>query len=157
MTARRDFLAFTAGVVAVGTVARAASSPQVENLIPCPDADLLRLRPLLDAAAAVEAQVWANAGPEDVPPGLEEAHGRITDILDQIEATPAATLDGIYVKIRAFQWCREDRPITGADVLPYYSGERPATDERLMVSLLADLEAMRKVRDAMAMMEAAGP
>jgi hypothetical protein len=110
-----------------------------------PDAALVALGKHLDEAKAAETKAWAEAGPEDDPPGPTAAYERTLAVTRQIEATPAVTLAGLQVKMRALQWSRSGRPLTTDEILHYPRWDNPTTGERLMVSVLADLNAMGKV------------
>ena len=114
-----------------------------EDLV-LPDAELLHLGRLLTEAWAREHAAWAASegerddfGPNTVmAQTLSEA---TAEIVDRIEHQKATTLGGLHVKMRAFQWCRSDEPITVDDVLIC---DHPATNERLMIGIMADLWTM---------------
>ena len=66
---------------------------------------------------------------------------RCSDLLDQIEMQTAKTFDGLLVKMQAHQHFICDDPIT---VKRQIMDRRPATNQRLMVAILADVNAMRR-------------
>jgi hypothetical protein len=78
---------------------------------------------------------------------LDAAAGEIVDLIEKASAT---TLQGLLVKARAINWCRASDP-AGLEIFGYYPGgnkHSPVTDERLIVSVLADLHALTGSADA---------
>ena len=110
------------------------------------DAVLLRLGTLLTDAMAIESTAYAaakGAGSDDHPL-MQIADRRLHEtgvVVAQIEAQQARTLPGLLVKAQALRWCRDGDPVT-LEVFSAPLGDPAATDERLMVGILADLYAM---------------
>jgi hypothetical protein len=132
----------------LGGAAVLAAAPIIPSVAATnPDATLLRLGAELDTAYAAENEAWTAAGDvdDDHPMHvLADKLGEVTGgIVDLIEAERAATLAGLLVKTRAVRWCR-----TGDAAGPEIFGRYPwinrslATDERLIISLMADLYTM---------------
>lgn len=100
-------------------------------------------------AANTEEQAALNA-PEGtaLAEAVEELRNHTSDIVDEIEALPARTLAGLYVKVRAIRWCFSWDPITAEEL--YCGDGSPTTDLRLVVSILNDVEAVGDGRRATA-------
>lgn len=128
-----------------GGIAAVAAAPVAAASVPHhPDAELLQLGEQLIIAWRRENEGWAACKGENDDDGplttqalrlAAEAAG----VVDQIEATPATTLLGVLVKMRALAWCRVGDPVTIEDLVAH--GE-PSTDMLVVVSLLRDLSAM---------------
>jgi hypothetical protein len=106
------------------------------------DAELIRLGHEMDTAVARQAEAWATVGREDTDEAESiavAAQRHVGTIVDQIEALPATTLDGLKVKRRAIAWCWCDEPVT-AEMLADHP--QPAADMRILAGLLQDLSAM---------------
>ena len=73
----------------------------------------------------------------------------MTPLLTEIEKARATTLPGLLVKIRAVRYCRSGDD-AGPEIFGYYPvrNDKPATDERLILSLLADLHAVEREQAA---------
>ena len=72
---------------------------------------------------------------------MADAIARCSDLLDHVEMQTATTLDGLLVKMQAHPHCVCDDPITMEKLI---TDRRAATNQRLMVAILADLNAMRR-------------
>ncbi len=146
MTLRRDFLCLTVSAVAAKTVLPMAAKAQVRHLAAPsehPDADLIALDLTLDEAMAAEQAVWdANAGDNWTEEGEEHANvmmARTSAIIRQIEAVRALSIDGLKVKMKALVWCHSGRL---PDLDFFCAQKSPATDVRLVMEILADLDAI---------------
>ena len=112
-----------------------------------PDATLLRLGAELDAAFVAENKAWEAAGGVDDDHPLNILANQLglasSGIVKQIEAEHALTLEGLLVKTRALRWCRTG-DAAGPEIFGQYdwNNKALATDERLVVILMADLYAM---------------
>ena len=143
MSATRRGLLGGAAVLAAAPAALAAASPH-------PDAGLLRLGDLLEAAWAVEKAAYAAAegiDPDDAPENLHatEMMERCGAIVDQITPIPATTYAGVQVKVRAASWCRNSEPFEVEEFDPYIPGQAPSPPSpsaRVLASLMTDLVAI---------------
>lgn len=88
--------AFVAMPALLTTAAHAQTSPH-------PDAELIALSDKLDHAWAAEKRANQTSG-VDIDPFCDAASA----IVELIEATPAVTMAGVMVKVKAFNWCRDD-------------------------------------------------
>jgi hypothetical protein len=70
---------------------------------PHPDARLLALGRQLDAAWAAERKANLATGVETDP-----YVGACTEIVQNIEDVDATSMAGVMVKVKAFNWCRDD-------------------------------------------------
>lgn len=94
------------------------------------DAKLIALGERLKAAWAVEREALArNCSTEEG----DAVNLACSEIADQIEKTPATTVEGLKVKASAIMWCCGNEPFAE----PY-----DTTDKRIVMSLLSDLKAM---------------
>ena len=115
-----------------------------------PDAELLRLGDLLEAAWADEKAAYAAAegvDDDDAPENIHvtEMAERCSDTVDQITLIPATTLVGVQVKVRAASWCRDCEPFEVDEFDPYIPGQEPSppsTSARVLASLMTDLVAI---------------
>lgn len=134
LLARRMFMAASGGPLLLGGAAVTSPSPP-------PDAELIRLGALLDAAMAEEDALWAAALADAASEKVAiAANDRTHDIVRQIETVSAVSLAGLLVKARSLCWCKSGEPVTAEDF--YDGGGPPATDTRVMISMLNDLSAM---------------
>ena len=142
---RRALLAAPAllGLAALPVPAAAASA------VPSPDAALLQLGARFEAAWKAENEAWnALAEDDESSPAYHHACDLSEEadaLADEIERSRAATLPGLLVKGRAL---RRHRGSLGAatvsmfDLRPLIRHWEPSDDQRLIVSILADLHAM---------------
>ena len=133
-TGRRSFFgAAPALALALAAPAHAADSN--------PDAELLRLGAKMTVAGAHHDAILPTQSDEE----LDAAHAIASCLLEEIEDTPARTLDGLLVKAEALAWCRD-----GAECDPEAFHSWPhgnaATDARLAASIMRDLAAMQAGR-----------
>ncbi|WP_191060998.1 hypothetical protein [Geminicoccus harenae] len=138
-TSRRTLLAQagTASVIGVTAPAASASAGQPHH----PDAELLRLGRELERAWAEERAAHAategtftHEADEYTDPFVELS----SDVVRKIEAIPALTVDGLLVKVRAIQWCRD------GDQFEQDEYKHLSTDARLAHSIANDLMLMRR-------------
>ncbi|MDX7953408.1 hypothetical protein P7D22_19775 [Lichenihabitans sp. Uapishka_5] len=105
------------------------------------DADLIALGAEMDAAWAFQRDVQAaTAGgvSQMAESKFEAAFERTAEIVDRIEALTATTLAGLRVKLRGIDWCRDGDTL---DERELFNSDKPTTDLRLIVAILADLRA----------------
>jgi hypothetical protein len=115
----------TATAVAIPTAALAGARPH-------PDAELLRLgRELEEAWARERATVRPAASDDEVNAVFNVA----SEIVGEIEALPATTLEGLRVKTRALSWCHDGEGIDFRD-------EQDTTDLKLANGIVRDLLAL---------------
>jgi hypothetical protein len=106
-----------------------------------PDAELLRLGQELERAWAEERAVIAATADSYTHEADEytDAMAAITSaIVERVEAIRALTIDGLFVKARAIQWCRD------SDAFERDEYEGGTTDVRLACSIADDLMLMRR-------------
>lgn len=102
-----------------------------------PDAEILRLGRLMEAHWEVERQsetAGAHDQNEDEP--VETAFHKTRQVVIEIEAATASTLEGLRVKARACLWCHSGELPTLEDF------EAATTDVRLAVGIVRDLLTM---------------
>ena len=152
LSASRRRLLAGSGLAATMTAIGLSSAPGRAAAAPAPvqDALLLRLGRAFHEACAREAAAWKAAAVEgDVEGPLGIAADRLNKgmnpLLTQIEKARATTLPGLLVKIRAVRYCRSGDD-AGPEIFGYhpFRDDKPATDERLILSLLADLHALEQ-------------
>lgn len=105
-----------------------------------PDAELVRLGRLLDAAWADERDALeaARRSKDAATDALwEAACDRTGLVVDAIEAMAATTVDGLKAKARACLWCHNGEPFGDASF-----DEQATTDVRLAAGILRDLLAI---------------
>ncbi len=111
------------------------------------DDALLRLAAERDAAELAENAAWAELSNDDEigddhPKALEA--NRLADVTNEVClrmcGAPAQTFLGVMGKIRAL-CCIHEGEAPGLEIFGHYlpATDRPSTDERLVVSILADL------------------
>lgn len=146
---RRSIFGKTAAAVAgIAVVYGCTPTPAAAD---SPDVTIVRLGADLNASWAAENEAWEVY---DGIPGADDDHpsfiraaaltARSSKIVGTIEQTPAFTLAGLVVKGRALRWCRSHEPIDAEFFANPMLTHVPTltTDERLVVSLLADLHVM---------------
>ena len=133
-----------AGVALAGIVA-ADAGPVAKS----PDAELVRLGALFDAAWEAEAACWraveAIEGDEDrdrldvVP---DAAVKRTEAIADEIAKLQATSLAGLLVKVRVCSWCHGGEPFDGTFLDDGGPGWSPTRDFKMAEAILHDLLAI---------------
>ena len=108
-----------------------------------PDAELFRLGGLLTDAWHHENQAYAAGDTPEEDDAAEQAQDVTRGIVLRILDTPARTLNGLLVKMRAFSWCHCGEPFCLADISDCAN---PCTDVRLLGSIITDLAAMRSAQ-----------
>lgn len=112
------------------------------------DAELLRLGALLDQAVAREKAAWMvaeGAGDDDaLDKAAEAACAETGAIVDRIEVTPATTLPGLLVKLRAIAWCCSGGDPASIALGVHASISDETTDFRLLHSMLRDMSAIAR-------------
>ncbi len=156
MSRRRDFLALTVGAMAARGVSATAAQGvggSLEFNASLPDAVLLRLGTEFDAVHALERAAWDAMTDDDTVNdrhpsfvAMRAAADRTEVIVTRILAVPAATAAGVLVKTRALAWCRSGEE-AGVEMFAIYpwSNREPCEDEKMVVSILADLYQMAGV------------
>ena len=100
-----------------------------------PDAGLIRLGQELDARWALERSVPRGSSDEV----YQAAYDACAEIVDQIEAIPAETLQGIQVKARAVYWCLD------GDFANFELDDQQTTDVRLAQQIVRSLLNIRPI------------
>ena len=103
-----------------------------------PDAALLSLGAALDTArVALDQAIEVQCDDEncDELPEWETVSGLVA----QIEGLPFKTAEGAVVKAKALHWCRDGEPVNWQTIFWSESEDSSATDQRLIVSLVAGL------------------
>ena len=127
-------------------LSRLVLAPRADAVSPlktaaAPDADLLRLGVLFEAAWQDEVTAWAayqRAQRSDVLARRWNAANDVTSgIVEQIETLPATTFAGLIVKTRACSWTHSGEPFDDE-----FFGCHGSTDYRLATSVLNDLMAI---------------
>ncbi len=126
----------------LGTTGIIVAGPAVSSKVP--DHDTVRLGHLLEESWRLENAAWEAAKGENDDEGpntimADEQTEVSSAIVGKIEATSVATLAGVLVKVRAIFWCRNDDPFTPGCL---GSDGSPATETRLLVGLMRDLQRM---------------
>jgi len=138
-TSRRTLLAQagTAAVVGVtASTAAGASAAEPHH----PDAELLRLGDELERAWTEErAAFHATEGicTHETDEYTDAFVGKTSEIAARIKNVPARTFDGLLVKVRAIQWCRD------CDLFEPEESWKCSTDSQLAKSIANDLMLMR--------------
>jgi hypothetical protein len=107
-----------------------------------PDAELIRLGHELEAFWKAENAVYERlkGDTSDEATAQTTAANRLTfDVVDQIEALSASTLEGVLVKVLAVSWCH-----CGDALEDDMFSDQNTTDVRLVSAILRDLSAMRE-------------
>jgi hypothetical protein len=125
---RRAALSLFAGLPVLASLPAAAMMARTGA--PGPDDRLIDLGKQLEAARIIENKAFEV---ELTDEEANEAMRPSRDIVDQIEAIPARTLDGLKVKARAVDYCR-----TGDD----FEWDGMATDMWIIRSILHSIAAI---------------
>ncbi len=115
-----------------------------------PDAQILQLGREFDAARAAEKR-WFDEVYPSIPVDKQDAAADVQmdvtgAIVAAIISTRAVTIPGLVVKARAVAYCHGDDDVHGLE--RDLVDESPATDTKLLWSLLADLFAIADARGA---------
>lgn len=102
-TSRRTFI--KGGLVLAATAHTAVAVAEI------PDSDLLRLGEKFEALFAEEEAARIVGKETDDWSAWDVAYARTDSIVQQIEATPATTAEGLRIKARCIQWCYGDDPV----------------------------------------------
>ncbi len=129
---RRRLFTGAALLPIVAVASNAAATPRH------PDAALLSLGAALDTArVALDQAIEVQSDDEncDELPEWETVSGLVA----QIERLPFKTAEGAVVKAKALHWCRDGEPVNWQTIFWSESEDSSATDQRLIVSLVAGL------------------
>lgn len=94
-----------------GGLVLAATAHTAVSVAEIPDGDLFRLGEKFEDLFAKEEAARIVGRDTGDWTKWDEAYARTDSIVQQIEATPATTAEGLRIKARCIQWCYGDDPV----------------------------------------------
>lgn len=120
-----------------GKIGKKASEEEIESIAKA-----------FEKVTTASQSLWDEAdrsAPDDDASPLVEAAAKIDEVAAELIKKAAniqsSTPDEILAKVRMYFWCRGGEPVDSSVFDVWRAGE-PATDVRILVSIIADLQAM---------------